>query len=248
MKTLAAAFITALLVFTLATAWMEMVQPRLDMLVRASTPKADEAAAKSSTKRNLRRSSTAESEDDLSDEEVVKIATKASRKGKSRNEASPSDAMKDKLLAQFEEVRQKEARLVEREDSIRTIYDEIRRELAEVNEIRRQSANELAFAERGVLEATAGNQNNAAWRASEAAKASAKPASNAQNALAATIQNLVKRGNIKDAATLLSGLKDREVAKILGSLTTSDPSIALRISDQIRLAKLQAAKQSNGTQ
>ena len=52
MKNLVAAFITSLLVFTLATAWIDLVQPQLDILAQAKT-KASSEVRRNPNKRSL---------------------------------------------------------------------------------------------------------------------------------------------------------------------------------------------------
>ena len=51
------------------------------------------------------------------------------------------------------------------------------------------------------------------------------------------IQELASQGNVTAAASLLSGMKDREVSKIMGSLFARDPRLALRITDQVKASK-----------
>ncbi len=238
MKTLVAAFITAILVFALATAWTEMVQPRLEMLAFSATSKSSEASTKSSTKRGQRTAidrDLDEDPDDLDAEPVPKVTGKSSRVAKQRAET----AKKDRLMVQLEQVKLQESKLLERQAMMELLYQDIRKELAEVDEIRRKSAAELALAERRMVEGIATKTNVAARtiEADDAAKTVAKQRVATEASIANLIQELASKGNVRDAALLLSELKDREVAKVLMSLYSRNPSLALQLSDKVNDAK-----------
>lgn len=241
MKTLVAAFITALIVFAIATAWTEVVQPRTNVAGSANQLIAKESGGKSTGKRASRNASPPE--DDWEDDE---LAHPSRRAGRSRSDDELTEITKERLLAQFEEVKRKEAKLLEREEALNAICTEIRREIAEVDEIRRQSARELAMVERGIMDEIANSGRSTRQVAvpvpAAAPATSQKPKANADTRIASVVQDLVNRGNINDAAILLGGFKERDIARILGSLTATNPSVAIRLAEQIRLAKLQAAK------
>ena len=245
MKTLSAALVTALLVFALATAWMEVVQPRLDALARAATPKGKEGEAKAAGRRIYVQTDSDEA--DSADDSTVIVSKKSKKSSKSRSDDALTEATKKRLLAQFDEVKRKEDKLIEREDTIKTICDDIRRELVEIEQIRRQSAANVAFAERTILE-SASNPANATRQANvpqTPTRVSASSRAKSEARIAGVVRDLASKGNFKDAAALLSGLKDRDVARILGSLTATNPTIALRLSDQVQSARMQAARSTN---
>lgn len=238
MKTLVAAFITALLVFTLATAWIEVVQPRLDMLALASKPRT--RSSTSANKRDARQTTNDEDDDGSSDDSIRTENAKSSRLSKSKR----AEAAKKEVLAQLEQVKQREAKLLERQATMEMLYQDIRRELAEVEEIRRRSAAELALAERKVLDAIANKAeiNSQANAAENQLRTTARQKA-AEASIAAALQDLAKNGNVNAAMTLLSGMQEREVTKVLTSLSTRDPSLALRLSDQVHAAKQGAVRQ-----
>lgn len=243
MKTLVAALFTALLVFALATGWMELVQPQLDAVIAANA-KATEVPTKPATKRSTKRTvkvdtdADAESDDELDIEVDSKIA-KSSRSSKSSRESQASKAARDRLILQLADVKQQESKLVAREEMLRMLYDDIRSELTAVEEIRRQSATELAMAERRVHEAanvrkpTESASNEPVER--PASSVSTRQSSEAR--IAQVVQDLSEQGNVTAAASLLSGMKDREIAKVLTALSTRDPRLALQLSDRLQASK-----------
>lgn len=241
MKNLVASLITALLVFTLATAWMELVQPRLDLIAQATAPRPTETSNVSKKKTSSRRIVQDEEVDEEPIEEPPppKIATKSARHIKTiKEETAPSESTKERLLAQLADVKEQESRLVAREETLRMLYDDIRTELAAVEDIRRKSATELAMAEKKVLEAAIVKPGVAQSNETPSdTNPNAKPKASAESRIATVIQDLASQGNVAAAASLLSGMKDREIAKVLTSLSIRDPRLALRLSDQVQAAK-----------
>jgi hypothetical protein len=239
MKTLVAALITALLVFTLATAWTEVVHPKQD--AESVTPAANTAtsASKSRGKRKSRPVVVDEDADDETVDKPIRVVRRAPRAV-----SAATDETNERLRAQLAEVKQQESRLVATQESLRLIYEDIRSELAAVEEIRRRSANELAAAERRVLEAALNRPSSASLPVEKldetASNVKAKVPNESPSAQTAIwIQGLVDRGGVAAAVSILSGIKDREAAKVLASLHARDPRLASRLSDE-----LQAAKQS----
>lgn len=242
MKTLAAALFTALAVYTLATAWTDLVQPRLELLAQASGAKTRDDTPRSKKKTVSRRQEPSEDEEDDSDaseEPPPKIAAKSTRQNKkSREDAALSVSAKERLMAQLADVKDHESRLLAREETLRMLYEDIRSELKAVEEIRRRSASELAIAERRVLDAAVSKPGMAASNdLPNETLPIAKPKASAEARIASVILDLASQGNVAAAASLLSGMKDREVAKVLTSLSARDPRLALRISDQVHAAK-----------
>ena len=70
--------------------------------------------------------------------------SKSSRQRKRQEAASET---KERLLAQLEDVKHREEKLIERQATMELLYQDIRRELAQVEDIRRRSATELALAQ-----------------------------------------------------------------------------------------------------
>lgn len=242
MKTLVAALFTALLVFTLATGWMELVQPQLDVLMAANSKSIEvpvKPASKRSTKRTVKIDADPESDDDELDIEIDSKVAKSSRLPKSLRESQASKAARDRLILQLADVKQQESKLVAREETLRMLYDDIRSELTAVEEIRRRSATELAIAERRVHEAA--NVRKPTESASnlpvERPVSSASNRQSSEARIAQVVQDLSEQGNVTAAASLLSGMKDREIAKVLTALSTRDPRLALQLSDRLQAAK-----------
>ena len=249
MKTLVAALFTALVVFALATAWMEVVQPRMELLARASAAKSEESELKSSKRRSSRKSAArALSDEDTADDQTLdedegNVVSKSSRRGRtSRAVGGSGEKVEERLLTQLEKVKQQEAKLVERQASLELIYRDIYRELAEVEEIRRRSSAELALAEQKISSVAANTVPEAAAIATRTGQpnrtaATPKPRVAAETRIAGVIHDLARQGKIPAAASLLSGMKDRDVAKVLMSLSARDPGLALQLSDQVQAAK-----------
>ena len=238
MKTLVAAFITALLVFALATVWIDAVQPRLDKMASAASSQSNERLANGQHRRSSRRSIDEELDDE--DEETSRLNVRSARtKKSSRGKTSQRDAKNDQLLVQLEQVKREEAKLVERQNTMKLLYEDIYRELASLEEVRRRSAMELAMVEQQILGAAL-NKPTVASTSAESRTAAAPPKarrSGGEIQIADIVQNLVNRGRSPAAGVLLSGLKDFEVAKVLSVLNSRDPKLALRLSNEVQTAR-----------
>ncbi len=240
MKMLVAAFITALLVFTLATGWMEVVQPRLDLMTLATASPSRGVNDRPLNRRSTRRVTSIEDEDEEPvNEPNTNSMAKVSRSVPTpRAETQKPDITKSRLLIQLNEVKQQESKLVAREETLRMLYDDIRAELVAVEEIRRRSASELALAERKVLE-TAVSKTSAGANSNDVVNPTMTVAKSrpAEAYIASVVENLANRGSLEAAATLLRGLKDREVAKILTSLNARDARLANQLFERVQAAK-----------
>jgi cytochrome c553 len=239
MKILVAALITALFVFILATGWMEIVQPRLGLMSMASSKSKENSTGSKST--HIVKATDDESDEEgLGDESIHKVTVKTSRTARQRrDEALLAEKNKAEIALQLEEVKKQESKLVAREQNLRMLYDDIRTELAAIEEIRRRSATELAIAEQKVQSAAKSSTNVASadsdgvQRNTVAAKSDKAP----QTYIAGVVQDLANRGSIETAAGLLRGLKDREIAKVLTSLSSKDPRLANQLFEQVRTAR-----------
>jgi len=244
MKTLVAALFTALVVFALATAWMEVVQPRMELMAQATASKAEQTETKSSKRRGSRKSAARvrSDEGEADDESFDDSGNIASKSSRSRSSRESDEKAEQRLLTQLEKVKQQEAKLVERQSALELIYRDIYRELAEVEEIRRRSASELALAEQKISAVATNSVPDAASiavRSGETTRTTTtqKPRVAAETRIAGVIHDLARQGKIPAAASLLSGMKDRDVAKVLMSLSARDPGLALQLSDQVQAAK-----------
>ena len=243
MKTLVAAFITALLVFTLATAWTEVVQPRLDLLTLASSPKTVEIPSKSASSRSARRAVKRDEERETADDLPV-VTEAATRRAVEppREEVSQPEIAKEQLRVQLASVKRQELKLVEREKTLRMLCNEIRWEMAAVEEVRQRSEDELAAAERRLLDTALGKTGIAAIEtdAMNAPAIAAKTKSTTESPsarFALVIQKLADDGGVPVAAALLRGIEERNAAKVLASLSTRDPGLASRLSNELQATK-----------
>ncbi len=237
MKILVAAFITALLVFTLATAWVEVVQPRWDILTAASL-KTSEPTAKSSSVRNRRRTVASETDDESSvaADSMPRVLARSSR-----DEATTASAAK--VRDELDRIRKQDQKLAAREETLQLLFDDIRSEMSRLNELRRNTSNEVVLAGRRVrsgLIRTVDAEPAMSDVASEQAAISRETRTESQaDRMATVIQKLAKDGSIPIAATLLGGIKEREAARVLASLYDRDRPLATRLSIELQSAKAQ---------
>ena len=154
------------------------------------------------------------------------------------------------LREQVADVKQQEARLMARQESLRMIYDDIRAELAVVDDIRRRTSDELAAVERrGLAVAQRDRQTtpNTQPTKSRPAETPLEPAetlktstdSPSVRSAALLIRRLADQGHTDSAVSLLNRMKEREAAKVLASLSTLDPRLALRITENLQAVKQQ---------
>ena len=234
MKTLVAAFITALLVFTLATVWIDIVQPRLDLLAVAMASQSNGKGANGSNGRLASKDMNAidEDSDELERSESSALRVKKSIKNNSRRVLEK----KERDLEQAHRDEQTLSKMVELQNTMKMLYDDLLKVVKDEEKVRRQSSNELAVVEKQFLESTLSNVGATAAK-NEAAKSAAKRKSDGDQKFADIVQGLVNRDKGKVAAQLLSGLDDRKAAKILSLVNDRDPKTATRLSNQIQEAK-----------
>ena len=250
MKTLVVALCTALFVFALASMWSDMLQPQRTVLAQKSAPQRTATATERPSKRVARPVV------DPSDEEEApaptRVAAKSSRK---TSTVYPEALAASELLAenatalreQMADVKQREARLIARQETLRLICDDIHAELALVDDRHRQAADALIAAEQRVVSVArrgpefGGNGQPASGRQTSTAGDSAetpKPATDspAVRSTVLLIRRLVSQGSTDTAASLLSRMKQREAAKVLDALSKDDPALASRLMGSLRVA------------
>ena len=237
MKILVAAFITALLVFTLATAWVEVVQPRWDILTAASQ-KTSESVAKSSSVRSRRRTVASE----IDDESSVAVDSMPRLSARpSRDDVAPASA--SKVRDELDRIRKQDQKLAAREETLQLLFDDIRAEMSRLNELRRSTSNEVVLAGQRVrsgLIRTADAEPAMSDVASEQPAMTRETRAETQaDRMATVIQKLAKEGSIPIAATLLGGIKEREAARVLASLYDRDRPLATRLAIELQSAKAQ---------
>jgi hypothetical protein len=239
MKTLVAAFITALSVFTLATVWVDMILPSLDSMASAAASYTNSRVAGTASRRLSRRPAPDDAGDE--DEEPPRTRVKATRNKKtSRDKDEQNDEVKNRLLAELEQFKQQETKFVEQQNTLKLIEEDLLRTLADVEENRRQKTAALETAERPLLEPDR-NPTNVARVSTEAeippVRTTMRKAA-IERTLADAIERLAVKGNGASATAMLSGLKDREAAKILAIIETRNRNVATRLSNQLQAARL----------
>ena len=222
MKILVTVLLTALLVFAVATAWVDYVQPNLK---QASTTTAEKAtiAEIPTTKKRIRkppREIEPEPVPTPTDEISSSNATKAS-----------GPELSKPVADQLAVVKQQEADLVARQETLRMIYDDIRTELATVDELRKQASDDLLESERRGLNSANRKSTVPALKARPAPPV-AKPASDngASRANALLLRKLIDEGKLMTAVSMLKSYKERDAARVLEAMDTIDPKLADRLA------------------
>jgi hypothetical protein len=244
MKILVAVLMTALFVFAVATAWVDYVQPQLDLIARAAQQKSTidrEPVVKKRT-----RKVRVEPDDELLEvptEEVADDEPRVPRRASKTRVAPPRvEDARAMLNDQLEEVKERETRVAARQDSLRMMYDDIRTELAMLDEIRKRASDELIASERGKLETARGPATSREQGAIVGGRPvfSGTPASlknitgNPANRTQALImKRLVDDGKEETAVALLKSMKGRDAASVLDSLHSVAPRVAERLAESV---------------
>ncbi len=223
MKILVTVLLTALLVFALATAWVDYVQPQLKQAATSTTEKTTVAEIPSVKKRV--RKPPREVDSDLvpvpTDDELPPDG------GRSRQPVAMSKQVADQLAA----VKQQEADLVARQETLRMIYDDIRNELATVDELRKRASDDLLESER--------RGAKSANRKGSGPVLSTRPAppvvrsendNGTSRANALFLRQLVGDGKLTTAISVLKSYKERDAARVLEAMDTIDPKLADRLA------------------
>ncbi|MEK6257856.1 MAG: hypothetical protein AABP62_04470 [Planctomycetota bacterium] len=251
MKTLVVALCTALFVFALASAWSDTLQPRLDALAQKSAPPSAASATERPTKRIARPVAVPSDGEELP--APTRVAPKTARttsllppEAFSASETREGDAAT--LREQMAEVKQREARLTARQETLRWICDDIHAELAVVDNMHRQAADALTAAEQRVVTVVqrdpgfggnghpeSGRPASTAWDSDETPKPSTD--SPAIRSAVLLIRRLVSQGSTDTATSLLSRMKQREAAKVLTALSRDDPQMASRLMSSLSVAR-----------
>ncbi|MBS0201898.1 MAG: hypothetical protein JSS49_03300 [Planctomycetes bacterium] len=214
MKILVTVLITALFVFALATTWVDFVQPHLAQ----SQPVADKTVVVPEpplVKKRVRR--PVETDDELLPVPTEHVSPPSRRTAEAAAE----------IARRLEDVKQQETTLAAREEALRMIYDDIRSELANVDDLRRRTSQELIEAETRV-------QVTAQRRVPALSKSASPPVRGASKITSSTaflLRRLVQDGHTETAISMLKGMKGYEAATVLEVLEASDPRIAERLAE-----------------
>ena len=227
MKILVTVLLTALFVFALATTWVDIVQPHWDRTAKVAAEKTAPGDGNSSVKKKSRKPLPLPAAELLPvpDEQADKIETIP------RSTRGPRESAE--LLAQkLEEVKLQESSLAARQETLRMIYDDIRSELASVDDLRKRTSEDLVEAERRMLNvAQRKTPKLAAARISPVPRnAAASPAIRGE---ALIIRRLVEEGKMETAVSLLKSMKGRDAASVLEALSAVDSKLAIRLADTV---------------
>lgn len=229
MKILVTILLTAMFVFALATTWVDYVQPQLDQAARPKIEKPSAVAEAPVVRKRIRKAAAP------IDPELLPVpgdeATHADHEDP-KPKTSPAETAAV-LSQKMDEVKQHEANLAARQETLRMIYDDIRSELSMVDEMRKQTSSELAEAERRV--------RDVAQRKPAATTKVTRPSTSARIADENTtirgealfIRRLVDEGKMVTAVAVLKSMKGRDAASVLESLSTLDSKLADRLADSV---------------
>lgn len=233
MKILVTVLVTALFVFALATAWVDYVQPHLEQVARTEAAKAAAIIEPAAPKKRIRKARVSEELDLLpvpADGDSSEVAESPPRAAKSAAQREMTSQLTEKL----EEVKRKEADLATRQESLRMIYDDIRTELAVVDEIRKRANDDLAQAERRMFDTAQPKRSQPPKmsRTPSSPKVASEPP--AIRAEAMFIRHLVDEGKMETAISLLKAMKGRDAVGVLGVLDSVDSKLADQLAARVQ--------------
>ncbi len=237
MKILVTVLMTALFVFALASTWVDFVQPQMNQQAKVAAEK-QAALAETPAPRKRPRKVVPAVEPELlpvpdEEAEVVVAEPKVVTKRVSAAKARAVDAEAASLLT---DVREQESKLAVRQEALKMIYDDIRTELAAVDDLRKRTREDMADAELRMLDV--------AQRTPRSTKS--KPIANANRpsgesafirSQALFIRKLVDDGKIETAISVLKAMKERDAAGVLTSLDGIDSNLADRLATTVQAGR-----------
>lgn len=225
MKIAVAGFTAALLVFAVATALSEFV------LISDSAASSDFASHPQTNRRKVAASRASRSRRTVPKTDSASVLESAEQ----------PTAETQRVLR---EIRQSEAGLQANQEALKLVLAEIRDEQQSVERLRQQFSAEVAAMREESL--------RVASRATSVASERPVAASPARNMETATVRpllsvrdpqavqdaailigRLAKQGGLQPATALLRNLKDRDAARILTALSTTESQLALQLSQQL---------------
>jgi len=237
MKTMMTVLMTALFVFALATAWVDYIQPQLGQPAVAvvekpakQTPVPAPAARKRPRKKVV--TEPAEELSSVEDQELAGEELDAAPQPKARSTKSSSEPAKV-LAKRLDEVKEQESTLASRQEALRMIYEDIRTELATVDQLRKQTTEELAEAERRVVDVAQRKPVQPARTNRNMPPARTASESPSIRGEALFIRRLVDDGKVETAVSVLRAMKGRDAASVLESLSSLDSKLAERLADAV---------------
>jgi hypothetical protein len=238
MKLLIAVLMTSLTVFAVATAWVDYVQPHLKSANKTVASSSMESPA---PKRKSRRVALDQGERLLpvpsQTDEGVSEPVRSRAALKSRVVDRNTEDVRSELSDRLDEVKDQESRLASRQEALRMMYDDIRAELSNLDELRRKTSEELAAAEQGrteIAKRQPGSRDRTTGTQDVPVAMKDAAADPATRGTALFIRRLVDQGKSETAVSLLKSMKAREAAAVLANLSTVDRSMANRLADSVR--------------
>ena len=237
MKILVTVLMTALFVFAVASTWVDFVQPQLNQQAKVAAEK-QAALAEAPAPRKRPRKAVAAVEPALlpvpaEEAGVVVAEPKIVTKRVSAAKPKAVDAEAASLLT---DVNEQESKLAVRQEALKMIYDDIRNELAAVDDLRKRTREDMADAEMRMLEV--------AQQAPRPTKN--KPVANANRptgespfirSQALFIRKLVDDGKIETAISVLKAMKERDAAGVLTALDGIDANLADRLATTVQAGR-----------
>jgi hypothetical protein len=251
MKIIAAGFVTALLIFVVATAMSELLWTGEETQVAEVVPR-----RKSSSAKTL-------SEGTRSPRTASRSNTASRSKRTDMNVDDTDESRTNELQGKLSEVRQRESEVLAKQDALRIVYDEIREEQVSVDLLRRKVSEEIALlrdttVRLALQERRIANDvpEIATLRPSSPSGAASKLADSGTNSrplltmrdvqsirdTAVLVNRLAQQGSVRAATSLLRRLKDRDAARVLAELDATDSAMALRLTEDLQATRNDSVK------
>lgn len=234
MKILVTVLMTALFVFALASTWVDFVQPQLNLQAKLAAEKHAAVAEPPAPRKRVRKAAAAVEAELLpvpeEEAEVVAVEPKPVTRKVAPAKAREVEAEAASLLT---DVKEQESKLAVRQEALKMIYDDIRTELAAVDDLRKRTREDMAEAELKMIEV--------AQRTPRSTKT--KPIANANRpsgesafirSQALFIRKLVDDGKMETAISVLRSMKERDAAGVLTSLDGIDGQLAERLARTVQ--------------
>lgn len=237
MKVLVTVLLTALFVFALATTWVDFVQPQIEQIARTAAQKAAPVVETQPSKRRRKVLEAVESE--LLPVPAQKSPTPLAESPKQASDEKPGESESTLLSQKLAEVKRQEADLAAREEALRMIYDDIRTELATVDQIRKRANADLAEAERRILETAQYSPQQAPKTTRTTRNSPVAPRTAGQTpairAEAMFIRHLVDQGKMETAVSVLRSMKGRDAASVLMAISSIDAKLADKLTARVQV-------------
>jgi flagellar motility protein MotE (MotC chaperone) len=234
MKILVTVLLTALFVFALATTWVDFVQPQLAAVPKTGVEQTAPLAETAPIRRKPRKAPAMPA--DLLPV-PADVALPPDRNTAASEPVADTKRLEDEtaalLVEKMDEVKAQEQRLAARQETLRLIYDDIRTELATVDELRKRTSEDMAKAEQrmlNVVERKTPRLTSTPVPPVALRNASESPAVRGQ---ALFIRRLVDDGKTETAISVLKSMKERDAASVLTALSSVDSPLADRLANRL---------------